>query len=163
MSNKHKSRNERRLAKFTESSVRIERIVSFSTEPDLSVLSDAAVAVIEDVCQVISETGLPDCSSGKIGDEDDAEEVARWIVDDLKATGFFVQAAHPKYEPSAVGLSGGFGLYNTRWFYADTVDAALNAALTWGKQREAEAWKRVEELSRSASHTIAQLRSGGGR
>jgi hypothetical protein len=107
-------------SQFTDDAeLRLEKVVCLALQPYLA-LSDDATYMLEDVERLVRETGI-----AVEFDEDDDLEEEDWIFELLMARGFngwFIEVAHAK---------SGWGLYNSRWFYADTVDEALAKALAY--------------------------------
>jgi|SRR5579871_396352 len=126
--------------RFREACLRLERVVSFSLCADPFALSDPAQELIEDDWEALVEL-CPNLSP-RDEDDDSTDEV---VLDILQKgyMGIFLEVAQAKRV--AVGAkkhkAHSWGLYTTRWFYADTFDAAILKAIEWG---EAEWAKPVE-------------------
>lgn len=70
-------------------------------------------------------------------DFDDTDSVAEWLIQSAKL-GFLVQFATPVMKVISEGCySFSWGLYNTTWIYAETIDEAVDKGLEWVRERRA--------------------------
>lgn len=104
--------------------LRVERIACLGFHPAFE-LSDDVQEMLEDVAQLIKDDAV---NSADVPDEEaDADDLSEALLE-AGYRGFFVRCANPK--------SDSWGLYNVRWFYADTIESAIAAGIEWARERE---------------------------
>jgi hypothetical protein len=135
------------LDRVTNSGIRVEGIVSFPLAGEESP-SDQAVDAAEDIVDS-SDVWLPAgmhklaAKLERIRSDNDSSVEA---LLEAGFDGYWVNVAHPVLaENGARRAYPNFGLYNTRWFYADSIDQALEGALEWAETRQTEAAKLPAE------------------
>jgi hypothetical protein len=131
------------LDRVTNSGIRVESIVSFPLAGEESP-SDQAVDAVEDILDS-SNVWLPAemhklaAKLERIRSDDDSSIEA---LLEAGFDGYWVNVAHPVLAENGVRRDyPNFGLYNSRWFYADSIDQALEGALEWAETRQTEAAK----------------------
>lgn len=133
------------LARVEAAMIRVENIVSL---PLAGLLldrpSDRALELVDDIA-CSPDFWLP------MERQDLAESLKRLLVDDdaevsagellaLGFDGYWLKVSQPVLQFSRRRMKDpGFHMYDSRWFYADSVDHALQGALAWAEGRQAEA------------------------
>lgn len=123
--------------------VRVERIVHLATmacgepiEEDLfELLTDDWAPFMAELLGITS--GNLDEALNQWGDRRDArEEALQQALNWHPLTGWIVAASHPVYTKMGASLGFTWAIYDTKPFYADTYDAALEQAITWAEAEQ---------------------------
>ena len=135
--------------KFFEESIRTEAIIHLGTMcqdyafPDIA--EDAFRDDWEDICSELDidpEKCVPD----------DREEITALLYEKNKQ-GFLIQFATPvpSFNSPTSWSSHGWGFYNLKWIYAETLEEAFKKAISWrdeyiDKQRQKQGFERPDSL-----------------
>lgn len=124
---------------FNDAELRVEQVLSLSWVADFHALSEATEEMFGEFDDVAKTLGIKLSQEAEEYLEDEEwEGLAHWLFRS-GMNGVFVQVAQPILKKDGEWPSFSWGYYTTHWFYADSINDALAAALEWAQQN----WDKV--------------------
>lgn len=140
------------IERLWEGNARVERVIllagALASEDDIP--SDLDDFLDDEDDETIEKClgKIPDWVSGKSMDR--KIDIAQWLIETGRL-GVLIQFATPIMTPLDEGaMSFSWGSYTTTWFYADTIDEAIDKGLAWVKECRSKENEEAAEKGRES-------------